>query len=386
MMMQVMAIWMVHKSTHTDHSSSTNGGQSSARRKRYGVTQFLESLFEVKNDRPDADLLQNVQLASLETEIISKFSIRHAKSCRWYRRNSLAKLRIVWDDNCDPPFRTSMVFYNPLDHDRWLEFTPQKIHKIPSRGYLRIRININTSQEDIPSDWELQTRLVPNQTVPSIHTVSMMPPIQITVEGDPNFLGDLNDIPVKDFPCDIACETRIPPNLLMADYSIAQTPWIVRYSMESAKNYESLAVDPDSHRQNLFFATTSFRSEIPLPYFSWAEYDIQTTSIQYDQVISGASFLASHCESKSGREAVVEELTQMLRVDSLGACMNNAEPPSGISLEDTRSIKRQYLFHLAFENSIEEDCKLDYILDVDVDVDVDVLLNAILIENYHFPS
>jgi Glycosyltransferase family 10 (fucosyltransferase) C-term len=362
MMMQGMAIWMVQKSMSTNnHPTKTknDGEKSAVRRKGYNFNQFLESLFDVTNDRVDADLLQNVQLASLETEILSKFSIRHAKSCRWYRRNSLAKLRIVWDDHCDPPFRTSMVWYNPLDHDRWLDFTPQKTHKVPSRGYLRIRISPNTSQVDIPPDWELESRLLPNRTIPSMQTISRMPPIQISIEGDPGFLSDIKDVPLKDFPCDVPCETRIPPNLLMADYSIVNTPWIVRYSMESAQNYESLAVDPEGHRNNLFFATTSFRSEIPLPYFSWAEYQIQTPPVQYDQVIAGASFLASHCESKSGREAVVEELTRMLRIDSLGECMKNAEPPPGASLDDTLSIKQKYLFHLSFENSIEEDCKFD---------------------------
>lgn len=42
-----------------------------------------------------------------------------------------------------------------------------------------------------------------------------------------------------------------------------------------------------------------------------------------------------------------------MRVNSLGDCLKNAQPPPEVELSDSQSVKRQYLFHLGFENSIK---------------------------------
>lgn len=98
---------------------------------------------------------------------------------------------------------------------------------------------------------------------------------------------------------------------------------------------------------------TSF--QIPLPYFSWAEYDIQTPAAEYDNVIKGASYIASNCEAVNNRDEVVQELMKSIRVDSLGSCIHNAEPPE--NHDEKKDMQAHYLFHLAFENTNE----IDYI-------------------------
>ena len=133
------------------------------------------------------------------------------------------------------------------------------------------------------------------------------------------------------------------------------TDFKFQHSMESARNYPELGIASDAWKQNLFYSTTSFQSEVPLPYFSWAEYEIQSPAVQYDSVIKGASFIASNCNSKNEREVVMKELKKMMRVDSLGRCLNNAEPPEGVDVDDKKGMQQKYLFHFAFENSNEND-------------------------------
>lgn len=106
----------------------------------------------------------------------------------------------------------------------------------------------------------------------------------------------------------------------------------------------------------MFYATTSFKSEVPLPYFSWAEYSIQKPAVDFDSSIKGASFIASNCASRNGREGVVTELMKKLRVDALGGCLNNgASLPEGSDQANKESMMNKYLLHFSFENSNEED-------------------------------
>ena len=66
-----------------------------------------------------------------------------------------------------------------------------------------------------------------------------------------------------------------------------------------------------------------------LPYcFSWGEYDIQTPAVDCDSVVKAAPFVASNCEGR--REAVAQTLMKVMRVDSLGTWLHNAELPASL--------------------------------------------------------
>ena len=129
-------------------------------------------------------------------------------------------------------------------------------------------------------------------------------------------------------------------------------------SMEGPAYYSQTRINPQAYYlRDKFYATTSFQSEIPVPYFSWAEYPIQKPQVSFASAIKGASFLANNCNSQSNREQVVETLlTTHLRVDSLSGCFNNAELPSGITDSSNKTaILERYLFHLALENQQYDD-------------------------------
>lgn len=128
-------------------------------------------------------------------------------------------------------------------------------------------------------------------------------------------------------------------------------PFVFVQSMEGPAYYPQLRID--ARHANQLWSTTSFRSTIPLPYFSWAEYQIQSPAVDYSLARKSASFIAKNCRSKNDRESLVRKLMQLTSVQSLSKCLHNAESPVGNS--NKRRMMQQYLFTLAFENQCEED-------------------------------
>jgi hypothetical protein len=95
---------------------------------------------------------------------------------------------------------------------------------------------------------------------------------------------------------------------------------------------------------------------VPLPYFSFAEYNIQNPPVSFEDGIKGASFLARNCGSMNNREEVVRKLMKTaFRIDSLSSCLNNMDPNSVLDTSDKGRVMRKYLFHLAFENQNTND-------------------------------
>jgi hypothetical protein len=120
--------------------------------------------------------------------------------------------------------------------------------------------------------------------------------------------------------------------------------------------YHEAKYNPNAYRKDRYYALTSFKSEIPMPYFSFSEYRINNPAVDFDEVIKAASWLSNNCESKSNREELVKALQNSpLRVDSLSGCLNNAEPPPKVDLSNATAVQEKYLFYLAFENQKSED-------------------------------
>ena len=179
-------------------------------------------------------------------------------------------------------------------------------------------------------------------------------------DGDETYIvdhnrGDTTDFSINPFPCTVPCKVNDNYSFLNT-INVKNTNWIILQTMEGEKIYEDYQIRPYAYRDNQFYSTTSFKSEIPVPYFSWQEYNIQHAPVDFHKAIKGASFLANNCESINKREEVVEALIETsFRVDSLSGCLNNADPIPGVDMENKTAIMEQYLFHLAFENQKVDD-------------------------------
>jgi hypothetical protein len=235
-----------------------------------------------------------------------------------------------------PPSPMNIIYYNPVNRERLLCG-----HTVPAKSTFELP---ETEACHEPS------RLWP--VIPETTAVGM-PPVTVRFGTAGRKVNSAPALPFTD--CDIPCHSSGRPSLV-ARRTVDGADWSFTFSMEGPQYFKSLVIDPKAHAQHKYWSTTSYQSEVPLPYYSWAEYKIQEPVLDYDQAIKAGVFLARNCHSKNKREVVVEALQKSgFRVDSLSSCLHNAEIPAGWDRSNKTGIMRHYLFYLAFENQNVDD-------------------------------
>jgi hypothetical protein len=215
-----------------------------------------------------------------------------------------------------------------------------------------------------------QDRIVCGQTVPANGMLEVQKPCSmrsqlfkqtptISAQGmPPIWVKYHNQIAnVKERTCDVPCQYTGGVHMVTPAY-IDGTDWKFTFSMEGTYYHPNAAVDLRAYQEDHYYATTSFKSDIPLPYYSETEYTIQHPGVDYDKALKGASFIANNCESANHREDVALALMQsnVFGVESLSGCLHNSRPPPGVhDMSNKTAVMERYLFHLAFENQNEED-------------------------------
>jgi Glycosyltransferase family 10 (fucosyltransferase) C-term len=286
------------------------------------------------------------------------------------KQNSNSQQRISEHKRLSNASSTDIIF-NDWDKTRY--FCGEEIR--PRMGiYIESVISKCKPQDRITRLWPINHTLVHND-------YDGLDPIQLN-------WGERAGGPVRTFKdCDVPCTYTGSDSGIMRTLSVYGLPIIFdALSMEGEGYYPQLKLNPELHKEHHYLATTSFKSDIPLPYYSEAEYNIQTGNppVQFDdpKVIKGASFIAKNCGSRSNREEIVKEMikltgsppvadsnqknrdivlanntvveTPLLRIESVSSCLNNVDyPDAGRKSKD--DIMRSYLFHLSFENSNTDD-------------------------------
>ncbi|XP_016556478.2 glycoprotein 3-alpha-L-fucosyltransferase A isoform X2 [Capsicum annuum] len=96
--------------------------------------------------------------------------------------------------------------------------------------------------------------------------------------------------------------------------------------------------------------TTSLSSDVPVGYFSWAEYDIMAPVQSKTENALAAAFI-SNCGARNFRLQALEVLErEKIKIDSFGSCHHNRDG----NVDKVETLKR-FKFSFAFENSNEED-------------------------------
>jgi hypothetical protein len=234
-----------------------------------------------------------------------------------------------------------LVAFNSFSHDRyWCQ------QFIPAYGGL---VEFNNDENDKPC--HEPPRLF--YKTPSVSGKGLKP---TTVwYNDPYHSSQPKTVSDCKIPCRVGGDFD-----LVSQVTISNTPFQFIASMEGEAYYSNVKIKPTAYQDHLYYATTSFRSEVPLPYYSEAEYPrLQSApAVDYNSAIKGASFLANNCDSFSNREELVQALQQTtrFRVDSLSKCLHNAKLPPGIVDASNKGlILSKYLFHLSFENQRIDD-------------------------------
>ncbi|KAL5705728.1 glycoprotein 3-alpha-L-fucosyltransferase [Ranunculus cassubicifolius] len=124
----------------------------------------------------------------------------------------------------------------------------------------------------------------------------------------------------------------------------------VHRSMESSHYYAENNVAQAKGKGFTVVMTTSLSSDVPVGYFSWAEYDIMAPLQPKTEKALAAAFI-SNCAARNFRLKALEILEKLVKIDSYGSCHRTHD---GRAVDKVDTLKR-YKFSLSFENSNEED-------------------------------
>ncbi|XVF45138.1 hypothetical protein PTKIN_Ptkin02bG0181200 [Pterospermum kingtungense] len=153
--------------------------------------------------------------------------------------------------------------------------------------------------------------------------------------------------------CDVSCSFRMDrskkPDAVL-DLTLRSGVASVLRSMESALYYPDNNIALARRKGYDIVMTTSLSSDVPVGYFSWAEYDIMTLVMPKTEKAIAAAFI-SNCGAHNFRLEALDALESAnITIDSYGACHKNRKGRG----DKVEALKR-YKFSLAFENSNEED-------------------------------
>ncbi|KAL3689893.1 hypothetical protein R1sor_016202 [Riccia sorocarpa] len=149
-------------------------------------------------------------------------------------------------------------------------------------------------------------------------------------------------------------------------------------SMESASYYPENDLTNARRRGYDTVMTTSLLSEVPVGYFSWAEYDLMSP-VQTKPESSMAAAFISNCGAHNFRLEALEGLKKHgVTIDSYGQCLRTRD---GRGVNKLQALRR-YKFSLAFENSNEDDYVTEKFWQSLVAGSVPVVVGAPNIENF----
>ncbi|CAD6265193.1 unnamed protein product [Miscanthus lutarioriparius] len=153
--------------------------------------------------------------------------------------------------------------------------------------------------------------------------------------------------------CYVGCEFGFSASKTPdATFGIAPDPSVdgILRSMESSQYYSENNIDVARGRGYKIVMITSLSSDVPVGYFSWAEYDIMAPVPPKTEEALAAAFI-SNCGARNFRLQALEMLENLdVKIDSYGSCHRNRDG----KVDKVDTLKR-YRFSLAFENSNEED-------------------------------
>ncbi|CAL4999314.1 unnamed protein product [Urochloa decumbens] len=153
--------------------------------------------------------------------------------------------------------------------------------------------------------------------------------------------------------CYVGCEFGFSASKTPdAAFGISPDPSVdsILRSMESSQYYSENNIDVARGRGYKIVMTTSLSSDVPVGYFSWAEYDIMAPVPPKTEEALAAAFI-SNCGARNFRLQALEMLENLdVKIDSYGSCHRNRDG----KVDKVETLKR-YKFSLAFENSNEED-------------------------------
>ncbi|GAA0185434.1 glycosyltransferase [Lithospermum erythrorhizon] len=177
-------------------------------------------------------------------------------------------------------------------------------------------------------------------------------------EDSVQYFRDFRENPIfisgeeEDFKtCDVGCKFKDGSSAKVdAAFATHGGVFSVLRSMESSKYYPEINISTARRNGYNIVMTTSLSSDVPVGYFSWAEYDIMAPVQPKTEKALAAAFI-SNCQALNFRLQALKALERAeVKIDSYGSCHRNR----GGKVDKVETLKR-YKFSFAFENSNEDD-------------------------------
>lgn len=151
----------------------------------------------------------------------------------------------------------------------------------------------------------------------------------------------------------------------------------VLLTMESAVYYPGTEVSTAHHSGFKVVMTPRLDSDVPVGYFSWAEYGLMDPVTPRIEGGANAVAVISNCGGNSFRMKAIERLEKAgITIDKFGSCFGKRFAGS------KQDLLRKYKFYLAFENSIEKDYVTEKYFQALVAGAVPVVIGAPNIEHF----
>jgi hypothetical protein len=172
-----------------------------------------------------------------------------------------------------------------------------------------------------------------------------MPPIQVTSSPKPASS-------YKAVDCDIPCE--FSENLEGEERYVMGTEWKLYQTLNDPVKHENAKVERTAFRQDVYYSTTSFKSSVPLSFFTFQEYDLFIPPVDFDKVnASGCYLQETQCASHfTKRNRWAEAVGSQFPTANYGKCAHNTDPPPGTNLRNSRdriNLIKNHRFNLALE-------------------------------------
>ncbi|KAK8485193.1 hypothetical protein V6N12_005768 [Hibiscus sabdariffa] len=187
--------------------------------------------------------------------------------------------------------------------------------------------------------------------------------------------GDHQELKTCAVGCKMGFDPSKKPDAFITKFPISKAT-SVRRSMESASYYPENDIAQARRSGYKYVMTTSLSSDVPVGYFSWAEYDIMAPVIPKTEKALAAAFI-SNCGARFRIRALVGLENENIKIDSYGRCHGNRNG----KVNKVETLKR-YKFSLAFENSNEEDYVTEKFFQSLVAGSVPVVVGAPNIEDF----
>eukprot|EP00523_Entomoneis_sp_CCMP467_P011511 CAMPEP_0168717586 /NCGR_PEP_ID=MMETSP0724-20121128/76_1 /TAXON_ID=265536 /ORGANISM="Amphiprora sp., Strain CCMP467" /LENGTH=937 /DNA_ID=CAMNT_0008764067 /DNA_START=12 /DNA_END=2825 /DNA_ORIENTATION=+ len=341
----------------------------------------FESALDYEEETNYHSHLESVILRHLEGKV---YQVHACEKALPIEDKKIIDHRLVLDERCHDE-DTRIVAFNGADFSRHVcgfELTPGSSMLLEDDCRL---LKSPSTDDDTPPP----VHLLPHDVIPINPSPGMMPPVQV-VSTRPTSAEETAKLEFTDETCDIPCQWE--KGLEGADRFVVGTNWEITWTDRDPALDKRANMERTDYRHDHYYATTSWKSSIPLSSFSFEKFDFrQSKPIDFDAAENAAtSVIDNHCTNTPVRRQkwLAAAQANLKETHFYGSCQHNTDVPKGSSIKTREGrielIKKDRVV-LAYEESTEKYHVTDIVWEALVSGAVPAILGASNLESEILP-